>query len=391
MRTVLLIAGKDLRQRLRDRSLLMMALALPFGLAFIFNLVFGGLDNDESARFALADEDHGAAATGFVDNVLRPLERQDVITLRTVPSAAEGQRLADRGDVAAAFVIPAGFSASVQQGRPATLRVIGNVDSTVGVQIARAIAESYTAEQNSVRLSVAVAQRSARGSPGQPATLAREAAAVPAPVSVSDLSADRRELDIKTYFAAGQAVFFLFFTVQFGVNSLLDERRDGTMARLLAAPIRRSAILWGKLTASFVVGVASMAVLVAATQLILGARWGNLLGVALLVVAGVLAATGVMALVATLARNADQAGNWQSIIAVVLGMLGGVFFPVTQAGGLVGQLGFVTPHRWFIRGLSDLAGGGGVGVVLPAVAAMTAFAVVTGGIALLRVGRMVRP
>lgn len=391
LRSIPLIAGKDLRQRLRDRSLIMIALVLPFALAFIFNLVFGGVENDRIARYAVADEDRGTAATQFVDGVLRPIERQGIIAIRTVPSAAEGRRLADRGEVAAAFVIPAGFSAAVREGRPATLRVIGDVDSPVGVQVARSIAESYAAELNSVRLSVAVAVRGAPANPEQAAQLARRAQAVPAPVSVTDVSATRRELDVKTYFAAGMAVFFLFFTVQFGVNSLLDERRDGTLARLLAAPIGRSAILWGKLTAGFVVGVVSMGVLVVATQLLLGAQWGDPLGVALLVVAGVLAATGVMALVATLAKTAEQAGNWQAIIAIVLGMLGGVFFPAAQTGGLAGRLGYLTPHRWFMQGLADLSGGGGVGIVLPAVAAMTAFAAVTGGIALLRVGRMVRP
>jgi ABC-2 type transport system permease protein len=391
LRTIALIVGKDLRQRLRDRSLIMMALALPFALSVILNLVFGGLDDDEIARYALADEDGGPAATRFVADVLRPIERAGVIALRTVPTAAEGQRLAERGEVAAVFVIPAGFSAAVRDGRPATLRVIGDVDSPVGVQAARSIAESYAAELNSVRLAVAVAVRGAPADSARVAELARQAQAVPAPVTIADLAADRRELDVKTYFAAGMAVFFLFFTVQFGVNSLLDERRDGTMARLLAAPIRRSAILWAKLAASFAVGVASMAVLVTATQLILGARWGEPLGVALLVVTGVLAATGVMALVATLARTAEQAANWQAIIAVVLGMLGGVFFPISQTGGLINQLSYLTPHRWFMQGLADLSGGGGVGIVLPAVAAMTVFAAVTGGIALLRVGRMVRP
>ncbi|HEX6468375.1 MAG TPA: ABC transporter permease [Streptosporangiaceae bacterium] len=391
LRAVLLIAGKDLRQRLRDRSLIMVALVLPFVLAVIFNLVFSGTDDQEIARYAVADEDHGPAATRFVDDVLRPVERQGIIALRTVPSADAGRRLTEQGQVAATFVIPAGFSAAIRSGGPVTLRVIGDPDAPIKVQVARSIAESYAAELTSVRLSIAVVLRGAPANPEQAADLARTVRAVPTPLSITDVSATRRELDIKTYFAAGMAVFFLFFTVQSGVNSLLDERRDGTMARLLAAPIPRWAILWGKLAASWAVGVVSMCVLVVATQLILGARWGNPLGVGLLVVAGVLAATGVMAVVATMARTAEQSGNWQAIIAIVLGMLGGVFFPVSQAGGVVGWLGYATPHRWFMRGLADLSGGGGAGIVLPAVAAMTAFAAVTGGVALLRVGRMVRP
>ena len=62
------------------------------------------------------------------------------------------------------------------------------------------------------------------------------------------------------------AVFFLFFTVQFGVSSILDERRDGTLARMLVAPIRRGAVLGGKLLTSVALGAVSMVVLAVATH-----------------------------------------------------------------------------------------------------------------------------
>src|SRR5438876_27517 len=84
------------------------------------------------------------------------------------------------------------------------------------------------------------------------------AAAAAVPVAVNDVSAHTKELDQKSFFAAGMAVFFLFFTVQFGVTSLLEERNDGTLARLLAAPISRASILGGKLLTSFLLGVISM-------------------------------------------------------------------------------------------------------------------------------------
>ena len=48
-------------------------------------------------------------------------------------------------------------------------------------------------------------------------------------------------------------------------------------------------------------------------------------------VCGVLAALGIMGVIATLAKGPEQAANWQSIIAVVLGLLGGSFFPISQA------------------------------------------------------------
>ena len=130
-----------------------------------------------------------------------------------------------------------------------------------------------------------------------------------------------------------------------------------------------------------------MVVLVVATSLLFGATWGNPAGVAILIVAAILAAMGIMSLVATFAKNAEQASNWQSMVAVVLGLLGGTFFQVSQAPGILSELTFVAPQAWFLRGLGDLRGGGISVVWVPALA-MLGFAAVTGGLAVTRLRHM---
>jgi ABC-2 type transport system permease protein len=258
--------------------------------------------------------------------------------------------------------------------------------------VARSLAEGFAADATSVQRAVATVA-AARGvrDPKELAALGERAATTPAPVTISDASASRKELEPKSFYAAGMAVFFLFFTVQFGISSILEERRDGTLARMLAAPIRPTTILVGKLLASFALGIVSMVVLAATTDLVLGTSWGNPVAVGLLIVAGVLAATSVMALVATLARTPEQAAYWQSIVALVLGMLGGSFFPVAQAGGLIETLSLATPHAWFLRGLGELASGGGAGDIVVPLIAILAFAGACATIAVSRVGRLVRP
>lgn len=390
MSAALLIAAKDARERLRDRSLLLFALFLPLALAYVFSLILGGSGGGpELFRYGVLDSDRGEIAATFTDEVLPAVADSGVIAVRPVGSLDEARGLVDGSDLAAVFVVPAGFSAAVQSGRPAQIEIIGDVDSALGVQVARAIAESFTAELNAVRLSVAAA--TAGGAPVDAEALVARAMAAASPVTLNDAATDDRELDVKTYLSASMAVFFLFFTVQFGVLSLLDERRTGTMARLLAAPISRGSILAAKLLVTFGIGVLSMGALAVATSLLLGARWGNPVGVAILIVAGVAAATGVMALVASLARTVDQASNWQAIIAVVLGVFGGVFFPISQVGGMLATLSYVTPHRWFLQGLADLTGGGGLGVVVVPALAMFAFAVVAGAVAAIRIGKVVQP
>jgi ABC-2 type transport system permease protein len=94
-----------------------------------------------------------------------------------------------------------------------------------------------------------------------------------------------------------------------------------------------------------------------------------------------------MALIATLARSSEQASNWQSVVAVILGLLGGTFFPIAQSPGIFSRLTFVAPQAWFLRGLGDLRGGSISAVWEPALA-MLAFAVVAGGIAVFRLAKM---
>jgi ABC-2 type transport system permease protein len=394
MHATMAIAGKDLRQRLRDRSAIIMAFVLPLVLAFLFNLVFGSAAAPRPFRYAIADLDHGPVAQAFRTDVLADLEREGLARLRISATADDARRLTEDGSVDAAFVLPAGLTSAAQSDRPAHLEVLGSVDAPTGTGVARSIAASYAAELTSVRLAVAAALP--KGShdqvpPRQVADLAVRAAAATRPVAVRDISAAAKLLDNATYFPASMAVFFLFFTVQLGISSLLDERADGTLRRLLAAPVPRWSVLVGKLLTSVIVGVVSTSVLVVASAVLMGSHWGNPLGVGALIVTGVVAATGVTALVASLARTAEQAGSWGAVVAVLLGLLGGVFFPIAQIGGLAAAVSLATPHAWFLRGLAELQGGGGPQAALPAAGAMLAFAAVTFAVALLRLGKVLRP
>ena len=385
------IAAKDLRQRVRDRSAILLAIVVPLALAAIFSVLFGPASTPRPFDYAVVDQDGGPIVEAFTGEVLDFLESEEIVSVEAMDEEEARQAVSD-GDLDAAFVFPAGFSEAVQSERPVEVEVVGSVDSPTGTDVARSIARSYVADLNAARVAVAaVAHQQAGTSEEELSAIAEQVATAPPPIALRDVSASAKVLDTKTYFAAGMAVFFLLFTVQFGVSSLIEERSDGTLARLLAAPVRRTSILAGKLLTSIVLGVVSLTVLVVGTTLLLGAKWGDPLGVALLILAGVLAGTGITSLVASFARTPEQAGSWQAVVAVTLGLLGGAFFPIQQSGSFMATASLVTPHAWFLRGLGSLVGEGGVPEVLPAVAALLCFALVTGAIAMARIGRVVAP
>lgn len=385
MRPMLLIAGKDLRLRVRDRSAFIVGLVIPFTLAVIFSLILGNTEEGPlELSFGVVDADRSSVSAGFVD-VLSSLEAEGILDLETAGDPEAAQALIDDGTIGAAIVVPAGFGEAVESGSGARLEILGHPDRPTSSTIATSIAETFAANIEGVRLAAVTASQ-VGADVGAAVTAAQT---TPPPVSLAGIEAANRQLDLTTFFVAGMAVFFLFFTVQFGVTSLLEERREGTMSRLLAAPISRGAIVGAKAVVSFALGIVSTAVLIGASTVLLGAEWGNPLGVALLVIGGVTSAVGIMAVVAAFAKTPEGAGNLQSVIAVGLGMLGGVFFPTPLGDGVLAGLAMLTPHRWFMTGLADLAGGGGVAVVLPSVAALFAFGLVTGGLAGIRLRRTV--
>ncbi len=74
MRAALLIAAKDLKARVRDRSALLIGILVPLGLALIFNATFGGISNSKSISLGVVVADRGAAGQTFVWQVLAPTD-----------------------------------------------------------------------------------------------------------------------------------------------------------------------------------------------------------------------------------------------------------------------------------------------------------------------------
>jgi ABC-2 type transport system permease protein len=98
-----------------------------------------------------------------------------------------------------------------------------------------------------------------------------------------------------------------------------------------------------------------------------------------------------MALVGSFARTVEQAGNYQAIVAIVLGMLGGVFFPLPADVVLLRAAQSVSPHAWFLRGIGEQFRTGDWTLVLPSAAVILLIGVVAAVPAVVRLRRRTAP
>jgi ABC-2 type transport system permease protein len=386
---VLTIFAKDLRLRLRDRSVFLFAFVVPLGLTLLFSSIFPETEDIELVA-AVIDLDGSDVSAGLADQALPQLEETGLLDLAEVDDREAAVAAMRAGDLDAAWILPDGFGAAVTAGEGAEIELLVNPDRPLLGEVARSVAEGYADRLDAVTLAVATTVVAGGGEleEGQVAEAAELAAATPPPVTLRELEAPDRQLSAISYLAAGMAAFFVFFTVTYGVAGMLEERDLQTLPRLLASPVSPMAVPLGKALGALVLGLVSMTVLAVASSLLLGAWWGPAGGVAVLIVALVLAALGVMALVGSFARTAEQAGNLQAIVAIVIGMLGGVFFPLPVDEGVLRLLTLLSPHAWFLRGLGDLVGTREIASVLPAAGALVLFGVVTAVPAALRLKRV---
>ncbi len=381
------ITAKDLKERFRDRSAIMLAVVVPLGLAFVMNLTLGPVTEQSfSTEIAVHDADGGPVAAGFRE-MLTGVEAEGFVVVTDVGTASEARALVDDHSVSTAYLVPEGISAAVVANEEAEIVVVVDPDQPIGSEVGKALANGFASEVNAVRLSVATALALGADDPEGLVVAAQESHPT---IVLADALTEGRGFDFSSFYATGIAVFFMFFTVQFGVLSIIDERENGTMPRLLAAPISKQSILVGKLLASFLVGVASTVVLWLATTLLMGAEWGGTLIVIVLIAAGVTAAMGLTAAIATFAKTAEQAGAITAFVVVVFGVLGGTFFPVSRISGAFSAISRVTPHFWLMEGFRRSSAGEGIVDILPALGAIMAFAIILGSIGLIRARDLVR-
>lgn len=368
------MVSNDLRLRIRDRSVFIFSLLVPLALMGVLNLSFGGGGTDsvdlQPAVVVASAEDSGQLGDALLA-ALDTLPMMDVTVTRVAADEVSGETKDTGAELG--LILPEGFTTAVTSGEAATVQVIegdvASIETNVLISVVDGVLQQFAA---------GTVTATAGGMAGLPedelADLAQATAAGPAALTLSEGQASAEQLSLRGSLVAGQTGLFLLFTVGFGVLGLLAEREGGTLTRLRSAPVAPSTIIWAKALVGFILGVVASSILLTVGSLLFDVSFGSPAVVGLLILAVAAAATSLTFVVAKLVRSAEQANVAQSILAMVLGVAGGAFFPL-QTSGIVATLMDFNPISAFIRGLGITSGGGGVADIAVPLAIMLGFAV----------------
>jgi ABC-2 type transport system permease protein len=381
MRKIFLIGLKDLIIVLRDRAALIFMLLAPFLLTLGLAAVTGAFGSSSSGisqmKVIIVNQDSGQLGQALVD-LFQSADLADLVAPTLVADSGTAHAQIDAGDAVAAILIPSGFTDTIipannqpPSGDVFQIEIYKNPLSPVSAGVIQSIVEEFISRVETGRVGgqVIVTQMLAAGliTPDQVNAIAlemgqRQANAVDQAPSIALQSAQsgqpQKAFNPMAYMAPGMALMFLMYTVSNGGRSILAEQTLGTLPRLLVSPTNSAQVLIGKILAVYVTGVIQVLILIEVSSALFGIQWGDSLGLQVLVLAAVFAATGWGMLLTSMARTPGQVSSIGTAIMLTFAILGGSFIQLSIMPGWFQVISKITPNAWGLDGFTILGLGG---------------------------------
>jgi ABC-2 type transport system permease protein len=366
---LLSISIKDTKALIRDRRALIILIAMPLVIISILGLALSNIWSGDAAinKFdvGVVNQDGGSVAKSFINDILKSTDMQKMLNVRPL-SETEARRLVSNGDLAAVVIIPSGFTKRVTGGQTAQMKVLADPGQQIRAGIVRSVTDSFASHVSSVMIGTktplvgllkagVIGPANVNQAAGQIAIEAQRMQANPQLTVAKQSAAAAKQVNALQYYSAGMGVMFILFGSMYGAFSLLDERRQMTLARLLATPTSKISILGGKLGGVFLIGILQFTVLVAVTRLLFGVHWGNSIpAIIALMAATVFAATGMSIFIAAIAKTHRSVAAISQLLIQGMAVLGGSMIPLMSMPKALQAASKFTINNWAISGFNSL-------------------------------------
>ena len=154
---------------------------------------------------------------------------------------------------------------------------------------------------------------------------------------------------------AGTAILMLLFSVAGVGTSILEEKENGTINRLLYSPLKSSTILYSKMLFAFFISILQLTAMFLFAWLVLNMDMNvSIPGLLLMITATSFAVSSLGIFLAAIARTRQQAQNLSTIIILVMSAIGGSMIPVFIMPAILQKIALLSVNYWGIQGFYDL-------------------------------------
>ncbi len=404
VRATFVTAWKDLQVIFKDRGFLVVVLALPA----IFSVLFGtinqrSLENSrQSITFPVAVVNQDSGAYGA--QIVKILESIDALELTNLAAPDEARQQVLDSNVMAAILIPADLTQNVDAYKPSQVLVlVDRSQQQYGKMVTGIMNEVISPVVLVGELSYGIRTILTEFEPYQQADEATRRGYEAQSLAVNMAQVQKMQADpwvkLQAKTSEGKdlvlvpdnifamvvpsfTVMFAFFIVGTLGGELLKEKQEGSLRRLMAAPIPRWSIIIGKMLAFLVFVIIQVILIFGGANLIFDMPLGDsTLGLALVTVAMGLSATGLGVMIAAISRTDRQADTTGTLLGFIMAGLGGCYtfsvVPLYKGGGIMETISrFIPQGQALVAYDALLIQGKGLADVLPHVGALLLFALI---------------
>ena len=382
------------RRLKNNRSELFLTFIVPIVFFSIFAVIFGSRDASSSTpkiKIAISD----SSGSALSERAVKLLEEQKSLRIsensRSSDASKKGasgassvsrsaaEDLVRRGMVSAAIVFEKSELADSANGSP-KIEILTDSFDQVASQVLAAIVQKAVMTANGellkeksdkfVQASAPTPTNASMVKSSLPMNLVRTAnfdanvvstgpsspsLSQPPTIEVVDVIGGKKTNPVVAMYAAGIAVMFLLFSATTASGSLLEERENSTLDRLLCSRLTMDQLLLGKWAYLTVIGSIQMALMFTWGAIVFGIDLLNHLDgfVALtLVTAGAAASFALM--LAALCTSRMQLGWVSTIVILSMSALGGSMVPRYLMSETIQKAGMLTFNAWALEGYNKL-------------------------------------
>ncbi len=375
MKRAFFITLNEVRLYLQDKGDLAFGLLLP---VLTFALMYGAFGGDTlfTATASIVDEDKGI----YAQQLIQQVDDIDGISVDLI-SAEEADAKLERSDLLLALFIPSNFSDTLANGDKAELvfkeRGNGGLEGQILASIIRSAAEGINQEFQ-VRAQVSNALEGT-GIPESSIELtAKDALTEERQQPTYGLNEEITggSSEFVNQYLPGIITMYVLFSLSLSAMTIVEERRRGTLERLLTTRLNAGELFFGKFLATVARGFIQTLILLilsyAAFQLFTPLSFLASLVISLIFS---MAAAAIGMVIASISRT-ESAANWIAIVfTMFMVMMGGTFFQVAQGSVLetIGKISINTYANEAYRAV--ITQSGSLGDTLPQLAIMLGVAI----------------
>ncbi len=365
---------KEWRVFSKDKSHLFTIFLLPILIAGFFGAMNAG-GGDLELPVTIVNLDDGQYSEDMLD-VMRDI---DELKLQEISSPEIASTQVEEGDAVAAIIIPAGFSQKIDDYEQTEVQVLMDPAQAEYGRIITSVMEEVievATIQGEMKHGMSVVSNEIGGQTAneQRASDAQSEGVVDSQTKrmmdnppVALVKEDLEGAEVKSpdniflMFVPGFTVMFSFFLMPVLAEHLLKEKEEGSLRRLVAAPVSRGVIIGGKVAAYMVVVILQVALIFGISSIIFKMPLGSApLGLFLITVAVAAAATALGMMIAALSKSKSQASSVGLLLVFVLAGLGGSIqlgskpLPLYRYENFMGIVSRFTPHAQALEGYMRL-------------------------------------